>query len=166
MIDLNSHTTYYNSPIGTLRITGTSESITAVLFSEEPTVAASLTPPTCLTTCVQQLEEYFHKERQTFDLPLQATGTVFQQQVWKQLQSIAFGKVASYMDVARATSGEKAIRAIGAANAKNPISIVVPCHRVIGSDNSLTGYAWGLWRKEWLLRHEGYLPANKQLVLF
>lgn len=160
-----SHTAYYSSPIGLLQILGTPEGITSVTFCEEAT-AASKTPPACLTACVLQLEEYFQKERQTFNLPLNPVGTAFQQQVWQQLQHVPFGKVASYMDVARATAGEKAIRAVGAANGKNPISIIIPCHRVIGSDNSLTGYAWGLWRKEWLLRHEGYLPVNKQLVLF
>jgi methylated-DNA-[protein]-cysteine S-methyltransferase len=136
-----------------------------VLFVEAE-APGSTELPACLEACVAQLAEYFRGERQQFELPLAPRGTTFQQQVWEQLKTIPFGKTASYLQVARAISGEKAIRAVGAANGRNPLCLVVPCHRVIGSDGSLTGYAGGLWRKEWLLRHEGVLKPEQQLALF
>ena len=160
------YTTYFYSPIGNLRISGTEAGISSVLFCERAGTSDS-NLPAMLTTCVQQLEEYFNGSRHTFDLPLLPQGTTFQRQVWEKLQTVAYGTTCSYMHIARAVSSEKAIRAIGAANGKNPICIVVPCHRVIGSDGSLTGYAGGLWRKEWLLRHEGALKETAaQLSLF
>ncbi|MBF9253940.1 methylated-DNA--[protein]-cysteine S-methyltransferase [Pontibacter sp. 172403-2] len=156
--------TYYNSPIGCLRIDGNDEAILAVSFCEVPGPEATVTAVGQL--CLRQLHEYFEGARQMFDLPLQPAGTAFQQQVWQQLKLIPFGKTCSYLEVARAVSGEKAIRAVGAANGRNPLCIIVPCHRVIGSDGSLTGYAGGLWRKEWLLRHEGVLQPAQQLSFF
>ncbi|MFT2008463.1 methylated-DNA--[protein]-cysteine S-methyltransferase [Pontibacter sp. 13R65] len=159
------YTTSYHSPLGWIRITGTSQGIISVLFTEAE-APGTTELPACMQGCVNQLVQYFNGERQQFDLPLAPAGTAFQQQVWQHLQTIPYGKTASYLQVARATSGEKAIRAVGAANGKNPLCIVVPCHRVIGSDGSLTGYAGGLWRKEWLLRHEGVLKPEQQLALF
>ncbi|WP_242927020.1 methylated-DNA--[protein]-cysteine S-methyltransferase [Pontibacter vulgaris] len=159
------YTTCYPSPIGVVKITGTDTGICSTLFCEDEVVVSEHVPDV-LKQCVQQLDEYFTGQRRDFDLPLVPAGTVFQQQVWEQLKSIPFGKTNSYMDVARSISGEKAIRAVGAANGRNPLCILVPCHRVIGSDGSLTGYAGGLWRKEWLLRHEGILQPEKQLTLF
>ncbi|MFD2245819.1 methylated-DNA--[protein]-cysteine S-methyltransferase [Pontibacter ruber] len=165
-MDATTYTTYFYSPIGNLRITGTEAGISSILFCERAGASDKELPAT-LETCVQQLEEYFQGTRKTFDLPLLPQGTAFQRQVWEKLQTVAYGTTCSYMHIARAVSGEKAIRAVGAANGKNPISIVVPCHRVIGSDGSLTGYAGGLWRKEWLLRHEGVLKETPaQLSLF
>lgn len=164
-MDATSYTTYYSSPIGHILITGTEASITTVLFCDEPGQESG-NLPAVIKSCIQQLDEYFSGNRKSFELPLQPAGTSFQQQVWQQLISIDFGRTASYMDIARAVSGEKAIRAIGAANGRNPICVIVPCHRVIGSDGSLTGYAGGLWRKEWLLQHEGALKTTKQLALF
>ncbi|WP_347158116.1 methylated-DNA--[protein]-cysteine S-methyltransferase [Pontibacter chitinilyticus] len=160
-----TYITYHHSPIGYLRITGTAEAIQAVTFCDRPGQAdANL--PTLLHKCIHQLEEYFSGTRHQFDLPLAPVGTAFQQQVWDNLQQIPFGKTRSYLAVARAVSSEKAIRAVGAANGKNPLCILVPCHRVIGSNGSLTGYAGGLWRKEWLLLHEGVLQPKQQLSLF
>lgn len=159
------YSTFIHSPVGYMLIEGTNTHISKVLFCDEPALGSDYLPDV-IQTCIKQLQEYFSGERQDFDLPLQPTGTPFQQQVWQQLSSITFGKTASYMEVARGVSGEKAIRAVGAANGKNPICIVVPCHRVIGSDGSLTGYAGGLWRKEWLLMHEGAIQSEKQLSLF
>ncbi len=106
---------------------------------------------------VQQLSEYFMGTRRAFDLPLDLHGTTFQRQVWGHLLSIPFGHTTTYQEIAQAIGRPRAVRAVGAANARNPISIIVPCHRVLGSDGSLTGYGGGIWRKEWLLKHEGYL---------
>lgn len=157
--------THYTSPIGNMVITGTETHITSVLFCDAPG-QGSENLSAVVKTCLQQLDEYFAGNRKTFDLPLQPAGTSFQQQVWQQLSAIAYGKTTSYVEVARAVSGEKAVRAVGAANGKNPICLVLPCHRVIGRDGSLTGYAGGLWRKEWLLKHEGAISPEKQLALF
>lgn len=164
-MDATTYTTYYSSPIGHILIAGTDEYITTVLFCDQSGQDSPYLPAV-VKTCVQQLDEYFSGNRKNFEMPVQPTGTSFQQQVWQQLRSINFGHTVSYMDVARAVSGEKAIRAIGAANGRNPICVIVPCHRVIGSDGSLTGYAGGLWRKEWLLKHEGALKPDNQLALF
>lgn len=159
------YTSSYSSPIGHIHIAGTEEAIQQVLFCEDAGKNSEYLPKVMLK-CLQQLEEYFSGNRKNFDLPLQPAGTPFQQQVWQQLNTISYGKTASYVAIARALSGEKAVRAVGAANGKNPICLVVPCHRVIGSDGSLTGYAGGLWRKEWLLKHEGVIQPAPQLALF
>jgi methylated-DNA-[protein]-cysteine S-methyltransferase len=161
------HTTYMQSPLGTLRISGSEQGISEIAFCEEASnEPAQGAIPACLQTCVQQLQEYFAGGRHTFDVVLAPKGTTFQQQVWQQLLAIPHGKTSTYLAVARAVSTEKAIRAVGTANGRNPICIVVPCHRVIGSDGSLTGYAGGLWRKDWLLRHEGALGTSQQYQLF
>lgn len=159
------YTCSYATPIGYLNLTTTDTHLVSCLFSD---VAYPTTPeqPQVLQQTIAQLQEYFSGSRKQFELPLQPEGTDFQQKVWEQLNSIPFGKTASYLDVAKAVSGEKAIRAVGAANGKNPICLIVPCHRVIGSDGSLTGYAGGLWRKEWLLQHEGIRQPARQLALF
>jgi len=164
-MDTAAFSTYYHSPVGYLRIEGNDEAILGVSFCENPgPVAINVPAPGQL--CIRQLQEYFEGTRKVFDLPLNPAGTAFQQQVWQNLKQIPYGKTCSYLEVARAVSGEKAIRAVGAANGRNPLCIIVPCHRVIGSDGSLTGYAGGLWRKEWLLRHEGVLQSAQQLSFF
>lgn len=166
-MDTPNYTSFLETPIGLLRISGTDQGITEVKFCEETEIRPVTDQiPDCLHTCVQQLKEYFEGSRKDFDLTLSPKGTAFQNQVWQQLQHIPYGKTDSYLSVARAVSGEKAIRAVGAANGRNPICIIVPCHRVIGSDGSLTGYAGGLWRKEWLLQHEGALKPASQFSLF
>ncbi|QUJ69893.1 methylated-DNA--[protein]-cysteine S-methyltransferase (plasmid) [Photobacterium sp. GJ3] len=104
---------------------------------------------------VQQLTEYFAGQRTTFDLPLNMAGTDFQQEVWQTLTAVPFGVTCSYADIASRIARPKAVRAVGAANGRNPIPIVVPCHRIIGSSGTLTGYAGGLDKKQWLLAHEG-----------
>ena len=147
---------YYASPIGLIEIGGTAEQILSLFFVQErrhPDVA----PHGALESAVRQVGEYFAGARRAFDLPLALQGTAFQEQVWRQLLTVPYGRVATYQDIANAIGRPKAVRAVGAANGQNPISIVVPCHRIIGSDGKLTGYGGGLWRKEWLLRHEGYL---------
>jgi methylated-DNA-[protein]-cysteine S-methyltransferase len=105
----------------------------------------------------RQVAEYFDGTRREFDLQLALHGTAFQELVWRQLLTVPYGRVATYGEIGDAIGRPRAVRAVGAANGRNPISIVVPCHRIIGSDGTLTGYGGGLWRKEWLLRHEGYL---------
>jgi AraC family transcriptional regulator of adaptative response/methylated-DNA-[protein]-cysteine methyltransferase len=102
----------------------------------------------------EQLEEYFRGERRRFDVPLDLGGTAFQQSVWSRLQGIPFGGTRSYVEVASQVGKRDAVRAVGQANGRNPVAIVVPCHRVVGADGSLSGYGGGLWRKRWLLEHE------------
>jgi methylated-DNA-[protein]-cysteine S-methyltransferase len=104
---------------------------------------------------VAQLDEYFLGERRTFAVKLDLRGTDFQMKVWKALRSVEFGRTVTYKDLAKAVGCPAGTRAVGGANHSNPVSIIVPCHRVVGSDGRLTGYGGGLWRKDWLLRHEG-----------
>lgn len=112
-----------------------------------------------LADAVRELREYFAGTRTSFDVPCAAAGTPFQKQVWAALARIPFGQTVTYGDIARRIGNPNAVRAVGLANGRNPISIIVPCHRVIGSDGSLTGYGGGIKNKEWLLRHEGALLA-------
>ncbi|MBI3509952.1 MAG: methylated-DNA--[protein]-cysteine S-methyltransferase [Bacteroidetes bacterium] len=155
----------FDSPVGTIEIVGDEQFIHEVEFRDEAKNPESEIPP-LLLKAKKQLEEYFSGERKIFDLPLKQEGTEFQQKVWNELCRIPFGKTISYLDLAKNLGDEKVIRAAGTANGKNKIAIIVPCHRVIGSDASLTGYAGGLHRKEWLLRHEKSLPGMEQLELF
>ena len=111
----------------------------------------------CLDAVRKQIDGYFAGRRTVFDLPLDLRGTDFQRRVWKQLLTVPFGQTATYPDIALALGNPQAVRAVGAANGQNPVSVIVPCHRIIASNGKLTGYGGGLWRKEWLLRHEGAL---------
>jgi len=142
-----------NTPIGTLVIEATARGISRVDFieTEEPEIQRN----EITTSCKQQLQEYFDDKRKFFDLPLDQQGTSFQKSIWDCLTRIPFGQAVSYRDIADMVNNRKAVRAVGAANGKNPIAIIVPCHRVIGADRTLTGYAGGLQRKAWLLKHEG-----------
>lgn len=154
---------FYSSPLGTIEISASEEGITAARFLNEdvlPLPASDAHP--VLEEGVRQLDEYFRGERAAFSLPLQLAGTEFQVRVWQELRRIPFGVTRSYLDIAEALGDRNAVRAVGAANGQNPIAVIVPCHRVIGSDGSLTGYGGGLWRKEWLLAHEGH-PAQQRL---
>lgn len=147
----------YESPIGVIEIVGTDHGIHSILFSEEENKKNLLqtdTPPV-LKECYNQLDEYFKGNRQEFSFPYGIEGTDFQRTVWNALTEIPYGKTGTYKDIARSIGNEKAIRAVGNANGKNKLSIVIPCHRIIGSSGKLVGYAGGLWRKEWLLKHEG-----------
>jgi len=145
--------TYYKTPIGTARIVGDEGGISSitVLDSEEE---SSTNIPECLQECVKQLDEYFQKKRSSFNLIINPQGTSFQKEVWSTLQRIPYGRTKSYFKMSKEMGDVKAIRAVASANGKNPLWIVIPCHRVIGSDGSLTGYSGGLWRKRWLLEHE------------
>lgn len=148
-------TAYYSSPIGVIKIEGDEAGIHSLEFLEEETLPAPLSPS--LQECVQQLQEYFHGDRQTFTVSCRPSGTDFQQRVWQELTKIPYGRTATYLDIAKALGDPKAIRAVGAANGRNPVPILIPCHRVIGSNGSLIGYGGGLWRKEFLLKHENAL---------
>jgi len=157
---------YYLSPIGTVEITATEEAIVSVLFTEEPAQPNAPNLPTCLTDCLQQLNQYFAGERKTFELPVASAGTNFQEQVWHQLEKINFGQTLSYYDLSVQLGNLGAIRAVGSANGKNKLLLIRPCHRVIGANGQLVGYAGGLWRKKWLLAHERKINGTHQLTLF
>ena len=141
---------YMESPIGTLEITGTHGVIFSVTFTDEQ-YKGPLKVPVSLKQCVKQLNEYFSGKRKKFELQLQPNGTSFQRHVWDELLNIPYGKTVSYLHIAHQLGDEKKIRAAASANGKNPIGIIIPCHRVIGSNGELVGYAGGLWRKQWLL---------------
>jgi len=143
---------YYKSPIGTIEITSSDVGIKSLYFLEE--VSETTQSSLFSDHSISQIEAYFNGDLSKFNLSLDLEGTEFQIKVWNELLSIPFGQTISYMDLAKRLGNPKSIRAVARANAKNPVSIIVPCHRVIGSDGSLTGYAGGLWRKKWLLEHE------------
>ncbi len=146
-------TVYIQSPIGPARITGDADGVSVISVCNEP-VECSDEIPAVLTEAVFQLREYFAGSRTDFTFRINPEGTAFQRNVWRELLQIPFGKTVSYLELAKKLGDVKAIRAVASANGKNPLWIVVPCHRVIGTDGSLTGYAGGLWRKKWLLEHE------------
>ena len=149
---------FFNSPLGITKIVGDANGISEISVSDEGEVSVSI--PKELEPAVIQLQDYFVRKRNDFHLKLNPKGTEFQQRVWQELLNIPFGKTLSYLELSKKLGDVKAIRAVAAANGKNPLWIVVPCHRVIGTDGSLTGYAGGLGRKKWLLEHEN--PTNQQ----
>lgn len=153
------YTTYYKSPIGPIEIKGNAKGISSLYFLEEDKVC--LDTPDCLIECVKQLDEYFKGIRKDFSLKLNINGTEFRKKVWQKLQNIPYGETCSYLDIAKSIGNEKAVRAVGGANHNNNISIIIPCHRVIGSSGNLTGYGGGLWRKDWLLKHEKSFKDTK-----
>ncbi|RXG17867.1 methylated-DNA-[protein]-cysteine S-methyltransferase [Leeuwenhoekiella aestuarii] len=150
---------FIDSPLGTLVIQGDELGLQRVEFIDEK-IPQSERIPVALEDAVFQLSDYFEGKRKTFDLKLNPQGTDFQKRVWLQLAQIPFGKTTSYLQMAKDLDDPKVIRAAASANGKNPIAIIIPCHRVIGSDNSMTGYAGGIWRKKWLLEHEN--PVKQQ----
>ncbi|NGX83229.1 methylated-DNA--[protein]-cysteine S-methyltransferase [Aequorivita sp. KMM 9714] len=154
------HTVFMQSPIGVIEIVGNSEGVSSILFKDDDSLAISETIPKELNDVVTQLQEYFEGKRSTFNVKISPKGTDFQKRVWNELLNIPFGKTLNYQQVANKLGDPKVIRAAASANGKNPISIIIPCHRVIGSDGSLTGYAGGLHRKKWLLEHEN--PSQQQ----
>lgn len=151
-----------NSPLGDTKIVGDENGITQVTILDSEENETDIIPSE-LEECVIQLNEYFEGSRKQFDLKLNPEGTTFQKKVWKQLEAIPFGKTISYLELSKQLGDLKKIRAAASANGKNPIWIIIPCHRVIGSDGSLTGYAGGLHRKKWLINHES---DSKQQSLF
>ncbi len=160
------YTTYYHSPIGLLKITGTDNYIIEVSFHDttKKTEGRKKHLPPMLIQCLEQLIQYFHGERRQFELPVNQPGTPFQQGVWNELTAIPFGKIISYLELARRTGDTKATRAVANANGKNNVAIIVPCHRVIGSNKDLVGYNGGLWRKKWLLEHEAKVAYGVQTL--
>ena len=151
-------TTYIQTPLGIAEIIGDENGVSSISVLDEGTISSII--PSSLQDAVNQLNEYFAGNRTHFDFKLNPKGTEFQQKVWKGLLQIPFGKTRTYLEQSKILGDAKAIRAVASANGKNPLWIVVPCHRVIGSDGSLTGYAGGLWRKKWLLEHEN--PTAQQ----
>ncbi|WP_196891938.1 methylated-DNA--[protein]-cysteine S-methyltransferase [Aureivirga marina] len=155
---------YFESPIGVLEIIGTQEGVSSIYFKDNFEGEISENIPKVLEESVKQLKEYFFEDRKEFSFKLNPKGTDFQIKVWKILSEIPYGKSISYSEQSEIFGDLKAIRAIASANGKNPISIVIPCHRVIGKSGELTGYAGGIWRKKWLLEKEGII--EKQMTLF
>ena len=164
---------FVESPLGAIVIKASEKLVHSVLFmdtvrhpkKQENNIVSFTELFPLLHECKKQLEQYFEGTRFQFDLPVQQDGTAFQQKVWTALLSIPFGKTSSYLDVAKEIGNIKATRAVGTTNGNNQISIIVPCHRVIGSNGSLTGYGGDLWRKKWLLEHENR-HANGVQTLF
>ncbi|MBK6379701.1 MAG: methylated-DNA--[protein]-cysteine S-methyltransferase [Chitinophagaceae bacterium] len=170
---MNIEIVYYQSPVGVLEIRSTGSSISDVLFvnswkgvklhEHELSFVKPKSP--AIKACIKQLDEYFAGTRTEFSIHTLQVGTEFQQTVWKELCNIPYGRTISYLELSKRIGNVKAIRAVGTANGNNSISIIVPCHRVIGSDGSLVGYGGDLWRKKWLLEHEGKI-ANGVQTLF
>jgi methylated-DNA-[protein]-cysteine S-methyltransferase len=154
-------TVFIQSPLGLTRITGDKAGVSIISCNDVSADARAVDtlPDNQVAEPVRraalQLADYFAGTRQSFDFRTNPVGTPFQQTVWRALLDVPFGTTLSYMTLTRQLGSEKAVRAVAAANGRNPLWIVVPCHRIIGSDGSLTGYAGGLWRKQWLLEHEG-----------
>lgn len=159
---------YYRSPIGLVEVAGKNEGIISVNFVDDYSEAPPINDvenvdlseenqkaAKNVNECIKQLDEYYKGKRKAFHIDMALEGTEFQKKVWKALKNIPYGTVVSYGSIADETGNKKAARAVGNANNKNPISVIIPCHRVIGNDGSLTGYGGGLWRKKWLLEHEG-----------
>lgn len=144
---------FYKSPIGNVVLNVTEAGVSEIHFSDESIRAVS-EGNSIVGICLAQIDEYFKGTRKIFSVPLDLRGTVFRMKVWRALLQIPYGKTSTYGRIAAAVGNSKAVRAVGGANHNNPISIIVPCHRVIGSDGGLTGYGSGLHRKQWLLEHE------------
>jgi len=146
-----------------MEIIASKHAVHALHFTEIRNVP-SLQAPKILSECLQQLEEYFDGKRKIFSVNTEQKGTDFQKLVWKHLEDIPYGKTVSYLDVAKKSGDEKSVRAVGNANGKNKIPIIIPCHRVIGTNDSLIGYSGGLWRKQWLLDHEKKITYGIQTL--
>ncbi len=155
---------YLQSPLGLVEIKGTDKHITSVNFVIEKG-EESENLPSIILQCKKELEEYFAGTRKEFTVKHKAEGSDFQKTVWKELMEIKYGETKSYGDIAKQMKDVNASRAVGHANGKNPIAIIVPCHRVIGESGKLTGYAGGMWRKQWLLDLEGNV-SGKNPTLF
>ncbi|MBS1669782.1 MAG: methylated-DNA--[protein]-cysteine S-methyltransferase [Bacteroidetes bacterium] len=161
------YTAFYKSPIGLIRISGTESFINEISFVDAVEKLEDITDeamPALLINCIEELIQYFQGQRRFFEFPMNQEGTEFQKKVWSELMRIPFGKTISYLELSKRLGDPKAIRAVAAANGKNNIAIVVPCHRVIGSKNDLVGYAGGLKRKKWLLGHEAKVAYGVQTL--
>jgi len=160
---MTTYTSLFKSPVGNLIITSSETDILDVSFTTRSMAITESKLPDIHVDCISQLERYFSGRSKGFSLALKPSGTDFQQKVWQALREIPHGSTISYLELAQRLGDPKAIRAVAAANGKNKIAIIIPCHRVIGSDRALVGYAGGLNKKEWLLQHEG---AIAQLKMF
>lgn len=149
---------YYKSPIGLIEIKSLEGKITSLSFVEDKKLEVKLSK--VLIKAIKQLDEYFEGKRKIFDLPIKLDGTEFRKKVWKALLDIPYGETFTYKDIAKMIKNDKAYRAVGGANNKNKIGIIIPCHRVIGKSGKLVGYAGGVWRKKWLLNHESSFKKN------
>jgi methylated-DNA-[protein]-cysteine S-methyltransferase len=158
--------TYYESPIGLIRIGGTDSFIAELGFIDHKDQIKHGEPglSDLMHFCTEQLIEFFSGKRKQFNIPIHQSGTSFQENVWNELLHIPFGNTLSYIELAKKIGDAKATRAVAGANGKNNIAIIVPCHRVIGSDKSLTGYSGGMWRKKWLLQHEFRIKNGIQVL--
>lgn len=152
----------FNSPLGWLAIRSDGLAVTEISFTEQ--INEQIGECAVLQLCQQQLEDYFCGKRLEFDLPLAPRGTEFQKKVWNELLKVPHGSTITYHELAVRLGDPKVIRAAGTANGRNPLAIVIPCHRVIGTGNKLTGYAGGLSRKQWLLEHERKFNPSKNTL--
>lgn len=158
----------YHSPIGAMLIQANEHSISNVQFIEDQQLSALELETTetnpIIHQCIDELMEYFGGQRMAFTVPIHQEGTEFQQKVWKELYEVPFGKTLSYGELAKKLGDPKCVRAAASANGKNKIAVLIPCHRIIGADQSLVGYAWGKSRKRWLLQHEFRLALGVQTL--
>jgi methylated-DNA-[protein]-cysteine S-methyltransferase len=157
----------YTSPIGRIKIVADKDCIQAITFideTEEHSNSEGIESPAVIHHCIDELIDYFNGSRTQFTVPIHQSGTDFQQKVWKELYEVPYAKTMSYAELAKKLGDTKVIRAAASANGKNKIAIIVPCHRIIGSDKNLTGYAWGLARKKWLLQHEFRIGLGVQTL--
>ncbi len=155
---------YYEFPIGWLKITTNNSHLIAVSFSDKEGESSEDLPPVLIDT-FNQLTEYFEGMRKSFQIKLAPEGTDFQHKIWELVEKVPFGETTSYLDIALQSGSEKNTRAVGLANGKNPIPIIIPCHRIIGTNGKLTGYAGDLDKKRWLLLHE-QKHSTRQNLLF
>lgn len=159
---MTTHSITIASLIGVLKLSSDEQYLKSISFDAEYIENASYIPEV-LINAQTQLNEYFSGNRQAFDLPVDPEGTEFQHRVWERVAAVPFGNTMSYIGIARALGSEDSSRAVGMANGKNPLPIIIPCHRIIGQDGKLTGYAGGLDRKKWLLLHEQQFCGNSRL---
>ncbi|MGI9138935.1 MAG: methylated-DNA--[protein]-cysteine S-methyltransferase [Sediminibacterium sp.] len=157
----------YHSPIGAIKLISSDHCIQQLTFIDTADIEISDTiqnMPAVMHQCMDELIEYFAGKRRNFTVAIDQDGTDFQQKVWKELYELPFGKTLSYSDLAKKMGDPNLVRAAASANAKNKVAIIIPCHRIIGSDRSLVGYAWGKTRKKWLLQHEFRLALGVQTL--
>ena len=159
------------SPLGPIEIGSTTAFVTSIKFMDDATIPDFPSEvkdlPTIIHHCIDELQDYFDGKLQKFNFPHQQEGTDFSQKVWQQLIALPYGQTVSYLEISKRLGDVKAIRAAASANGKNQLAIVVPCHRVIGNDGNLRGYAGNVWRKQWLLQHENKNSGKtQQLAIF
>lgn len=168
MVSTELFSTYYNSPVGLLKISASLSCIHEVLFCPNESETIPFKPTHQITAvlqqCMDELQEFFDGNRRSFNVPLHQEGTLFQQRVWKELLKIPYGVTINYLELSKRIGDVKAIRAAASTNGKNKVAIIIPCHRVIGSNRELVGYAGGLPNKRWLLQHEAKFACGVQTL--